>query len=447
MQRRRLIWSLVVLALLVMAVLAQSEFDSWDVHDYSRKQPTVAEIQSGAAPGLIIQLPPMQQIGSGQQAATIFEEPLDLTAATAPGEPAPPLEVEEVLQGPEPAAIGWESLKGTAVVLEFWATWCGPCLVAIPHWNQLVQEFEGEPVRFLSVSDEPPETLRTFLQRRRLDGWVAVDKDRSMFAAYGVEGIPHTFLIDGQGVIRGVTDPLAVTVDSVRRLTAGEDPGVEPRMDVSGAFAALDEEGPEPLVRFMVRPSRSSVAGTQSGSDVARGNSRYRAVGIEARLVLMNAFGVSRSRMVLEGELPEGVFDVVMETSGYVERQPDLLQKALEAAFQVEARWEKREVDVFRLVRVEAHAPGLVAVAGGSFSSSGRWGSLAGTSLTADQLASAIEARLDRPVLDATGLSGHYDVNLTWDPEVSADLERVLREYLGLALEEDRATVEVLVVR
>ena len=302
-------------------------------------------------------------------------------------------------------------------------------------------------MRFLSVSDEPPETLRTFLQKRRLDGWVAVDRDRSMFAAYGVEGIPHVFLIDGQGVIRAVTDPLAVTVDSVRRLAAGEDPGVEPRMDVSGAFAALDEEGPEPLVRFMVRPSRSSVAGTQSGSDVARGNSRYRAVGIEARLVLMNAFGVSRSRMVLEGALPEGVFDMVMETSGYVERQPDLLQRALETAFQVEARWEKREVDVFRLVRVDGQAPGLVEVPEGNASSSGRRGSLTGVSLPPDLLVRAIEARVDRPVLDATGLDGHYDVNLTWDPEVPGDLERILRDQLGLALKESRAAVEVLVVR
>ncbi len=161
----------------------------------------------------------------------------------------------------------------------------------------------------------------------------------------------------------------------------------------------------------------------------------------------MNAFGVSRSRMVLEGELPEGVFDVVMETSGYVERQPDLLQKALEAAFQVEARWEKREVDVFRLVRVDGQAPGLVEVPEGNASSSGRRGSLTGVSLPPDLLARAIEARVDRPVLDATGLDGHYAVNLTWDPEVPDDLERVLRDQLGMALEEGRATVEVLVVR
>ena len=94
---------------------------------------------------------------------------LMVTAALAFGAPpkigdrAPELAIETLLKGPTDNDLSWEALKGQATVLEFWATWCGPCVAAIPHFNELAEEFSDQPIRFLSITDEGRKHHRTLL--------------------------------------------------------------------------------------------------------------------------------------------------------------------------------------------------------------------------------------------------------------------------------------------
>ena len=368
-------------------------------------------------------------------------------APLKPGDRAPSLDLEVVLQGPEAEEVTWASLTGKAVVLEFWATWCAPCIGAIPHWNELTQEMEGEPVQFLSITDEGAEVIRPYLERRPIDGWIGLDTDRSVFEAFGVEGIPHTVLVDGDGIVRAVTDPFAVTAEALRKLAAGQDPGVRPRQEASEVLASLrtalaggSEKGAEPLLRVVVRPSRSPFIAAQIGPGFIL------QMGFFAGGLVQNAFQVSSSRIVFERELPEGAFDVLVEVGPDDLRYP-LLHQALEAAFEIQLQPEEREMDVYRLVRTGGSAPGLDAAQGEAFSSRGGRGSYTATAVTGARLARWLEGRVGRPVVDASGLEGHFDVELSWDSEASGGFERILAEQLGLALEESRATVEVLVVR
>src|SRR5215471_10903219 len=85
------------------------------------------------------------------------------TADLKMGAPAPPIAFAQVLQAPEGTAANWERLKGTAVVLEFWATWCPGCVQQIPHLNRLSEQFRGKPLCFISVTDEEPGIVQRFL--------------------------------------------------------------------------------------------------------------------------------------------------------------------------------------------------------------------------------------------------------------------------------------------
>jgi len=115
--------------------------------------------------------------------------------------PAPDAGIPSLLQAPMPALGSLRDLRGKAVVLEFWATWCDTCRETVPHMNKLREQFRGRPVVFLSVTDEPRAAVEAFLKEHPITGWIGLDEGGRLGNAFGVRGIPQVFLIDREGVI------------------------------------------------------------------------------------------------------------------------------------------------------------------------------------------------------------------------------------------------------
>jgi thiol-disulfide isomerase/thioredoxin len=91
------------------------------------------------------------------------------------------------------------------VVLDFWATWCGPCVRLFPQLVALEQEFRGKPVVFYSVNlAEPPDKVRRFLGERGFDLHVLLETAGATARAYEVSGIPRTIVIGKDGLVKGV---------------------------------------------------------------------------------------------------------------------------------------------------------------------------------------------------------------------------------------------------
>lgn len=99
------------------------------------------------------------------------------------------------LSGPAP------DLKGKVVVVDFWATWCGPCRELIPEMNEWAKEFSKDVV-FVGLSDEKPETVKAFMKSNPMDYPVATDPSQAMYKRLGVEGIPHVMVVTPDGVVR-----------------------------------------------------------------------------------------------------------------------------------------------------------------------------------------------------------------------------------------------------
>jgi len=121
------------------------------------------------------------------------------------GDPAPPLKIDEWVKG---SRVDLKAGKGKKVfVIEFWATWCGPCRISIPHLTELQKKYRDKDVVIVGVSDEPADVIRDFVEQAgdKMDYTVAADDSGATTSAYmrafGVNGIPHAFIVDKAGRI------------------------------------------------------------------------------------------------------------------------------------------------------------------------------------------------------------------------------------------------------
>jgi cytochrome c biogenesis protein CcmG/thiol:disulfide interchange protein DsbE len=136
------------------------------------------------------------------------------------GQAAPVFTLREMGSG-KPVRL--EELKGRPVVINFWASWCGPCKMEHPvlEWGQ--REF-GDQVQFLGVVFEDTEdNAKAFLRQYGASFPQLIDPHSTVAVDYGVAGVPETYFIDAQGIIQGKhvgpIDPQTLT-ERIRALTA-----------------------------------------------------------------------------------------------------------------------------------------------------------------------------------------------------------------------------------
>jgi cytochrome c biogenesis protein CcmG/thiol:disulfide interchange protein DsbE len=114
------------------------------------------------------------------------------------GKPAPDFTLEPLGGG---APVQLSALGGKPAVVNFWATWCVPCQAEHPVLLALARQFEGK-VNFLGVVyQDKPEAIQAWLERRGTAYPQLVDVGSRAALAYGVYGVPETYVIDANGII------------------------------------------------------------------------------------------------------------------------------------------------------------------------------------------------------------------------------------------------------
>jgi thiol-disulfide isomerase/thioredoxin len=176
----------------------------------------------GPAPALLAQQTPATPTPAAPAAPAAQPAPVEKPAPTLKvGDAAPEFKVEKFIKGDE--FSGFE--KGKVYVVEFWATWCGPCIMSMPHISELQREYKDKGVTIVGVNiwedknfdDATLKKVEEFVQKKGdgMDYTVAYDggskhMDTTWMKAAGRNGIPSAFLVDQTGTIAWMGHPMSL---------------------------------------------------------------------------------------------------------------------------------------------------------------------------------------------------------------------------------------------
>lgn len=160
------------------------------------------------------------------------------------GDPAPQLQTGKWIQG-DPVT---EFESGKAYIVEFWATWCGPCRTTIPHLNQIANQFKDKGLVVIgqNVWEQDEDEVEPFVKkmgdkmtyRVALDDKEGSEKGKmaeNWMAAAGQNGIPSAFLVDTKGLIAWIGHPMTLSERLINDVLAGT-------FDVKKAAALFQEQ-------------------------------------------------------------------------------------------------------------------------------------------------------------------------------------------------------------
>jgi len=122
----------------------------------------------------------------------------------SPGDRAPEVSGED-LQG-LPRTL--HSIKAKVVLVNFWATWCGPCIIELPALQSLYSQLKDEGLEIVGVVlDDTAESVAPYQKKNGITYPIIIDSKGDSKQPYGINGLPESFILDGEGRVVMVPDP------------------------------------------------------------------------------------------------------------------------------------------------------------------------------------------------------------------------------------------------
>jgi uncharacterized protein (TIGR03435 family) len=345
---------------------------------------------------------------------------------------APPLDSLRLLQAPPGAKADRASLKGKVVVLEFWATWCSPCVASLPHLNQLVASLDPAKFQFISIDDEDRKTVQNFLTKKKTSGWIGIDPDGKVFIAYGVTSRPTTVIIDGHGKVVAVTEIDSLSAADLQAVAAGKGVAFKPASSLTISSTSSKPDNSNTL--FSVSISKALPGAKSSTIEHPPTGADFFAEDVNS--LLTDVFDVFKERYVAKGALPEGRYNLQENFADMPETAAkQIVQQAVLAALHLQIQ-PKTMVKRAYILRATDESKKLLSPSASTRAMKrGSWQDIRILmNGTMDDLAYILGTGLETPVLNETGIDGAYDARFKAAGNDIDSVNAVLKKELGLEL-------------
>lgn len=348
------------------------------------------------------------------------------------------------------------ALQGKITIIEFWATWCGPCIGAMQHLDELRSQYPEE-LQVIAVSRESFDRVQGFMKQKNFDFTFAIDSADILNSYFPHRIIPHSVLIDQNGVVRAITEPTNIKSPIVQKLLYQGSINLPLKAENTDFDYAADyfKADTNTLRSFVVQPSIPGIGTFSKQPD--RGPFLNRRISMHNYLIdgmYRMAYQTSSYRMVYE--MDESLFDysnsdhkycldIIVAPEEKTQLYPILIDKLAET-FPLKTRLEKRMTEVAVLYRIDSievnlpeGEPGTNMIARGDY--------FKDNNASFADLANYLESFgiVGMAVLDETGDPNIYQIDLHFSPEKKGSFQAALKE-MGIGIKKAQRTIDVLIL-
>lgn len=359
--------------------------------------------------------------------------------------------------------IDLDSLKGKVTIIDFWATWCQPCLPSLIRLNQIQKEVGPDKLITVAIAPESKQDIRRAIQHLDASD-IYFSNDGMIWNQFMFYSVPHTVVIDKNGIIEAITYPGAINTALIRKMLNGEK-----------VSFPLKNDSPEVAGNDLTKDNKDLLNVSVSGYDSSsRGTKIYKQSSFEGTILKFINFTLpSLYREVYGMPAPTWVIDQTKDSADagntaqkkycVTVRLPRdssedeafrLAQTAVNLSFPYTATRVKRIKKVYNLVyRPKEHHLNFAPsdTTGHAESTFTTYGSnLIGKRISADNLMAYLSNEIGsmegRIVLNKTHLNRKFDITLKWEYADSTSIKRELKKY-GLYLVESEEPVDMLLIK
>ena len=381
--------------------------------------------------------------------------PLHLYGQSKLNEPAGDLEFSKILNS-DKASARLSDFKTKVVILDFWGTWCSPCIEALPHLEDLQKSFKND-LKILTITDESEERINRFLKKRSLSLPIVLDNDRKLAASFPHKIISHTVIIDKNGVVKAVTTPKQINDEILKQIITGQPVNLPEKIDDVNFDPSKPLSATENFTyQITVTPYQNgvpSMANPSGGNGVYKGR-RILCTNLSPKSLYEVAYQYPpsirtdievKNKSALSWSQQTAIcFDLIVPEE-IVEKRFEIMKQHLSFLYDYKAVIEKRQKNCKVLKPITGQTIALKSAVGGKseYGYSGRGLSMKNGEVKT--ICDFLEAMLDIPVIDDTKLTGLYDLELNWSNENPEQIHEELKKF-GLQLISEPQPLDVLVI-